>query len=244
MLVAFRKCFVCPGLQIFADAFLSLCNISHFSTPSSYPHLFLQDSSLPLMKPVLILPTKWDLLFVHWFIQQTYIECLLCSRHCSGHQGLNGRHEKQIQSCLLGAYILHRQLKQTNEIIINCSKYCEEEQQQTRSWDKLWRDVSSMMGSDGRPPWRGKNISWGLKGKKRLSIACRGKSIPGSENSRCKGHGWVEFMCLRNTPFFPLNLQSILCHHLGFTLVFLDHSSCYHFLILIPMLYELVNSFF
>ena len=46
--------------------------------PTTYPDS--KDSLLPLMNPVLILPTKCDLLFVHWFIQQIYRVPAACQK--------------------------------------------------------------------------------------------------------------------------------------------------------------------
>ena len=49
-----------------------LFGTSLFSPPFRTTYPDSKDSLLPLMSPVLILPTKYDLLFVHWFIQQIF----------------------------------------------------------------------------------------------------------------------------------------------------------------------------
>ena len=46
--------------------------------PTTYPDS--KDALLPLMNPVLILPTKCDLLFVRWFIQQMYRVPAACQK--------------------------------------------------------------------------------------------------------------------------------------------------------------------
>ena len=91
--------------HLFILSLLFGTSLSSLPLPTTYP--VFKDSFLPVMKPALILPVKCVILLFHWFIQQIRIESLLHDRHCSRHQGLNGRQDGQTQSCLHRAYISH-----------------------------------------------------------------------------------------------------------------------------------------
>lgn len=77
-----------------------------------------------------------------------------------------------------------------------------------------------------------------MKGKEELYIQSWG-IIPDKGNNISKNHEVeLSLMSMRNPSFLLLKLQSILYLPSGFTLVSLDHSPCYYFLILISMPYN------
>lgn len=81
-------------------------------------------------------------------------------------------------------------------------------------------EVSSVMDGQGSPLQRGKTISWDLKGEEKLSVLCRGKSIPVSGNSMCKSHEvGLSLTCWKNSPCLPLNPQSVYIFLWGLPLI-------------------------